>query len=104
MCVECRLKQRSWFGLYRHPLYIPFHFESLYLNYYINHNKLISTIIHHLILGPADWTPSSDELEPLEGDRVLVLVDHVGGVGHVLVLGDDLVLGPPGGGAPNDDR
>ena len=61
-------------------------------------------MIHHLISGPAGWTPSSDELEPLEGDRVLVLVDHVGGVGHVLVLGDDLVLGPPSGGAPDDDR
>ena len=60
-------------------------------------------MIHHLISGPADWTPS-DDLEPLEGDRVLVLVDHVGGVGHVLVLGDDLVLGTPGGGVPDDDR
>ena len=63
---------------------------------------------HHLISGPADWTPSSDDMEPLEGDRVLVLVDHGGGVGHVLQLGDlgddDHVLGPPGGGAPNDDR
>ena len=40
--------------------------------------------------------------------RDLVLVDHGGGVGHVLQLGDlgddDLVLGPAGGGAPNDDR
>ena len=41
--------------------------------------------------------------------RDLVLVDHGGGVGHVLVLvlgdhGDDLVLRPPpGGGAPVDD-
>ena len=60
-------------------------------------------MIHHLISGPADWTPS-DDLEPLEGDRVLVLVDHVGSVGHVLVLGDDLVLGSPDGGAPDDDR
>ena len=60
-------------------------------------------MIHHLISGPADWTPS-DDLEPLEGNRVLVLVDHVNGVGHVLVLGDDLVQRPPGGGAPNDDR
>ena len=40
--------------------------------------------------------------------RDLVLVDHGGGVGHVLVLvlgdhGDDLVLRPPpGGGAPVD--
>ena len=58
-------------------------------------------MIHHLISGPADWTPS-DDLEPLEGDRVLVLVDHVGSVGHV--LGDDLVLGPPGVEAPDDDR
>ena len=58
-------------------------------------------MIHHLISGPADWTPS-DDLEPLEGDRVLVLVDHVGSVGHVLK--DDLVLGPPDGGAPDDDR
>ena len=59
-------------------------------------------MIHHIISGPAGWTPSSDELKPLEGDRVLVLVDHVGSVGHV--LGDDLVLGPPCGGAPDDDR
>ena len=61
-------------------------------------------MIHHLISGPAGWTPSSDDLEPLECDRVLVLDDHVGGVGHVLVLGDDLVLGPPVSGVPNDDR
>ena len=66
-------------------------------------------MIHHLISGPADWTPS-DDLEPLEGDRVLVLVDHVGSVGHVLLLGDllgddDLELRPPpGGGAPDADR
>ena len=59
-------------------------------------------MIHHLISAPAGWTPSSDDLEPLEGDRVLVLVDHVGSVGHV--LGDDLVLGPPGVEAPDDDR
>ena len=53
-----------------------------------------------------------DELEPLDvgsnSYRDLVLVDHDGGVGHVLVLvlgdhGDDLVLRPPGGGAPVDD-
>ena len=66
-------------------------------------------MIHHLILGPAVLTLSTDELEPLdvECNRDLVLVDHGGGVGHVLQLGDlgdDLVLGPPGGGAPNDDR
>ena len=42
--------------------------------------------------------------------RDLVLVDHGGGVGHVLVLVlgdlvDDLVLRPPpGGGAPDADR
>ena len=67
------------------------------------------TIIHHLILGPAVLTLSTDELEPLdvECNRDLVLVDHGGGVGHVLVLvlgdhGDDLVLRPPGGGAPVD--
>ena len=40
--------------------------------------------------------------------RDLVLVDHDGGVGHVLLvmggLVDDLVLRPPpGGGAPVDD-
>ena len=67
-------------------------------------------MIHHLILGPAVLTLSTDELEPLdvECNRDLVLGDHGGGVGHVLQLGDlgddDLVLGPPGGGAPNDDR
>ena len=69
-------------------------------------------MIHHLILGPAVLTLSTDELEPLDvgsnSYRDLVLVDHGGGVGHVLQLGDlgddDLVLGPPGGRAPNDDR
>ena len=65
-------------------------------------------MIHHLISGPAVWTPPPDELEPLEVERVrdLVLVDHDAGVGLVLVLHrDDLELGPPvGGGAPADDR
>ena len=65
-------------------------------------------MIHHLISGPAVWTPPPDELEPLvvECVRDLVLVDHDAGVGLVLVLHrDDLVLGPPvGGGAPIDDQ
>ena len=65
-------------------------------------------MIHHLISGPAVWTPPPDELEPLvvECVRDLVLVDHNAGVGLVLVLHkDDLELGPPvDGGAPADDR
>ena len=66
-------------------------------------------MIHHLILRPAVLTLSTDELEPLdvECNRDLVLVDHGGGVGHVLVpgdCGDDLEYRPPGGGAPDDVR
>ena len=65
-------------------------------------------MIHHLISGPAVWTPPPDELEPLvvECVRDLVLVDHNAGMGLFLVLHrDDLELGPPvGGGAPADDR
>ena len=32
--VDAEQISGSWFGLYRYPLYIPFHFITLHLNYY----------------------------------------------------------------------
>ena len=60
-------------------------------------------------LNPQFSISTSDELQRLNVEwilvLVLVLVDHGGGVGHILVLGGDdpvevELAGPPGGGAP----
>ena len=67
-----------------------------------------TNISYHYHLG---LDPLILRLQPLYDELlVLVLVDHDGGVGHVLLLGDllgddDLELRPPpGGGAPDADR
>ena len=67
--------------------------------------------IHH----PIRSDPLTDTLTPprVDLDLGLVLVDHDGGVGHLvhLDLGDDpllevvpLLVWPPGGGAPDDEH
>ena len=106
--VECRRNQRSWFGLYRNPSLTPIHLKH---NLHLNHdhkNKYFSIISN---LDPRDTNTLTNWNHLMLGVnsyRDLVLVDHGGGVGHVLlVLGglvDDLVLRPPpAGGAPVDD-
>ena len=105
--VECRRNQWSWFGLYCNPSLTPIHLKY---NLHLNHdhkNKYFSIISN---LDPRDTnnlTNCNHLMLGVNSYRDLVLVDHGGGVGHVLVLvlgdhGDDLVLRPPGGGAPVD--